>query len=307
VIGNICAFFETTASSNVIEIKRINSPLFDGNVGAPEWVNAALLDFNFTFANGQSYKANVHLGHNSTHFFVGAILFDVGPNPSTVPDYVTRPDGFYIYFDIDNDGNLTSPEDAKGLLNFIGIYHGEVFWSQSISEDGFWESAEYSPSLQFRHEARPEVEGKILWTSDVNAGIAYGKAYDISTHGSGSYSASFGDQHFEFCFSLNSNDTFADGLHLKTSEAKTLGFVLEFYRQGYELENGTIVPDLYDFWPGEGFTPNVFINASEYAKMLIDLSLPTNDLLNSRILFITITVIVLAITLAVLCVKFKRR
>lgn len=274
----------------------------------PEWMNATFLDFSFTFSNGESYRANVYLGHNDTHFFVGTVLFNVGPNPSTVPDYVTRPDGFYIYFDVDNDGNLTSPEDAKGLLNFIGIYHGEIFWSQSISKDGFWEPVEYPPSVQFRHEARPEVEGKILWTSDENAWMAHGKIHNTSTHGCGGYYGGFGgDEHFEFFFSLNSNDTLSDGLHLKTGEAKTLGFALEFYRQGYELENGTIIPDLYDVWPGEGFTPNVFINASEYAKMFIDLSLPMNDLLNSRILFITITIVVLAIILAAVYINFKKR
>lgn len=297
--GSFCNAVEIASSSDVIAIKKIDGPVLDGKVNAQEWEDAALLEFNFTFANGQSYRAKVYLGHNATHFFVGAILFNVGPNPSTVPDYVVRPDGFYIYFDVDNDGELTTPEDAKGLLNFIGVYQSQVFWSQSISKDGFWDSTEYPPFVRFWHARRPEVEGKIFWTPDENAWMAHGKLHDITTHGSGSYNASFGDQHFEFYFSLNSNDTLTDGLHLKTGEAITMGFALEYYRQGYELENGTVIPDLYDFWPGEGFTPNVLINASAYAKMSIDLRTIRNDFPDLRTLFFIITIIALSIILVV--------
>ncbi|MDH7607448.1 MAG: hypothetical protein QHH12_06790 [Candidatus Bathyarchaeota archaeon] len=287
VVGNVCAAIEKAPSLDVIEIKKINSPfVWDGNVNDPEWMNATFLDFNFTFANGKSYRANVYLGHNGTHFFVGAILFNVGPNPTTVPDYVTRPDGFYIYFDVNNDGKLTPPEDAKGLLNFIGVYHGQTFWSSSISKDGFWDSEKDPLAVQFWHERRPEVEGEILWAPDENAWPPE-KVHYSSTHGSGGYYD--GDQHFEFYFSLNSDDMLSDGLHL-TGGAKTVGFALEFYRQGYDLENGTRIPDLYDFWPGEGFTPNVFVNPSEYAKMFINLKTQTNNPLdNLRILFITLT------------------
>lgn len=47
-----------------------------------------------------------------------------------------------------------------------------------------------------------------------------------STHGlGGCYD---GDQHFEFYFSLNSDDMLSDGLHLKTGETKTVRFALEF-------------------------------------------------------------------------------
>ncbi|MEM3874871.1 MAG: hypothetical protein QXU45_07055 [Candidatus Bathyarchaeia archaeon] len=231
-------------------------------------------------------------------------MFNVGPNPYTVPDYVTRPDGFYIYFDVDCDGKLSTPEDAKGLLNFIGIYHGKTFWSQSISKDGFWPPTAYQASKW--KEARPEMEVECLWDDDVNAGVYYKKPYDISTHGSGGYYN--GDQHFEFCFPLNSNDTFADGLHLKTGETKIMGFALEFYRQGYYLENGTYIPDLYDYWPGEGFTPNVIANASEYAKMSIDLSTPNNRLSSQLLLAIlAITLLTATTALSIKFIKAKRR
>lgn len=294
VIGN-CCHVTLEASPVVIEIKKINSPfVWDGNVNDPEWMNATFLDFNFTFANGKSYRANVYLGHNGTHFFVGAILFNVGPNPTTVPDYVTRPDGFYIYFDVNNDGKLTTPEDAKGLLNFIRVYYGRTYWSSSIPTDDFWDSESNPVSVQFWHKRRPEVEGEIRWEPDENAWLP-GKIHYASTEGAGGYYD--GDQHFEFYFSLNSEDTLSDGLHL-TSGAKTMGFALEFYRQGCELENGIMNPDLYDFWPGEGFTPNVFINASEYAKMFIDLGTQTSNSPDLRVLF----VIVMAVTILILIV-----
>lgn len=307
LIENAHTQIKIAASSDALEIKKINTPVFDGKLNDQEWINATLLDFNFTFKNGESHRAKVCLGHNTTHFFVGAILFNVGPNPYTVPDKVTRPDGFFIYFDVDNDGELTSPEDGKGLLNFIGIYHEQIFWSQSISKDYFWDPTEYPSALQSWREARPEIEGKILWDDDINAGVYYGESYDVSTHGIGSYSDGLiGDEHFEFCFSLNSNDTFADRIHLKTGEVKILGFALEFYRQGYYLENSTRVPDLYDFWPSEGFTPNVMINASEYAKMSIDLRTQNSSLDLRIILTVIATVLIFVILTVIFYVKFKR-
>jgi hypothetical protein len=303
LMRNCCAVAEKP-SLDVIEIKKINSPfVWDGNVNDPEWVNATFLDFNFTFANGKSYRANVYLGHNGTHFFVGAILFNVGPNPVTIPDYVVRPDGFYIYFDVNNDGKLTMPEDAKGLLNFIGVYHGRTYWSSSIPKDGFWDSKSNVVDLEFWRKRRPEVEGEIRWEPDENAWPPE-KVHYTSTHGRGGYYD--GDQHFEFYFPLNSDDMLTDGLHL-TGGAKTLGFALEFYRQGCDLENGTRVPDLYDFWPGEGFTPNVFINASQYAKIFIDIGTQTSNPPYSMILFVALTVVTILIIFGIISRKIKTK
>jgi hypothetical protein len=266
--GNVCIVIKVSSSLNVIEVQRVKAPVLDGKIEDLEWMNATFLDFNFTFANGESHRANVYLGHNDTHFFVGAIIFNVGPNPFSVPDKVTRPDGFFIYFDVDNDRKLTSPEDAKGLLNFLVMYHGQIFGTDSINEDGFWKPMEDPDTIKYWRERRPEINEPVLWSPDENVG---GNA-DVFGHGE--YTNL--DETFEFCFPLNSNDTLADGLHIKTGEAKTMGFALAFHRQGYYLENGTAIPDLYDLWPGEGFTPNVLVNASQYAHMHIDLGKPNN-------------------------------
>ena len=291
--GGFCSVAEPSGSKDAILIKKIDNPIFNGKVDDPEWASATLLDFNFTFANGESHRANVYLGHNGTHFFVGAVLFNVGPNPFTVPDKVVYPDGFFIYFDVDNDGELTQPEDAKGLLNNIGVYHGQVYWAMALPTDRFWESVEYPPSVRNWHERRPEVDGKIMWTADEN--IA---ASNISTHGRGYYEDGFsGDEHFEFFFPLSNKDTLSDGFQVKTGEAKTMGFALEFYRQGYDLENGTRIPDLYDFWPGNDFTPNVFINASDYAKLLIKVETAESITFDLRTLFIAAIIITILIIL----------
>jgi hypothetical protein len=243
----------------------------DGFFENPQWANATFLDFNFTFVNEESYKANVYLGHNATHFFVGAKIFAVGPNPFSVPNRVIRPDGFIINFDVDNDEKLTCPEDRKGLISFTGIYDGRIYWSSSTVFDEFWDTLGY-PNTEYWRNRRPETMGDIEWTDDRSMYITYHKTYDVSTHGCGNYSGGIkGDEYFEFCFPLVTNDTLADGLQLKFSQTYTLGFALEFYRQAYDLENGTRVPDLYDYWPGEGFSPELINNASKYAKMLIDL------------------------------------
>ena len=303
ILGNVCAVVGVAYSSNAVRIKGIDSPPLDGNVDEQDWVNATFLDVNFTFSNGKSYEAHTFLGHNNTHFLVGVIIFKVGPNPSTVPDYATRPDGFGIYFDVDNDGNLTTPEAGRGLLNFIDIYHDKIFYGSSICKNYFWTPPGEYYNERYWRESRPEIEGEHRWDCVVNAGVYYHEAYEISTRGRGGYYGGLesGDEHFEFCFPLDSNETFSNGLHLETGEARTMGFCLAFYRQGYYLENDTRVPDVYDYWPGDGFTPNVIINASEYAKMTIDLGFSTNDSLNSAILLVAVTITVLVIVLLVLC------
>jgi hypothetical protein len=268
-MGNFCMPVGTSTFSEVIEIKKVSGITCDGNVNDPEWMNATLLNFNFSFVNGQSYRATVFLGHNGTHFFVGVYVFHVGPNPFSVPDKVTRPDGFFIYFDVSDDGKLAAPEDAKGLLNFLVMYHGQIFGTDSTNADDFWEPMEDPETIKYWRERRPEINEPVLWSPDENAGE------NVEVFGHGEYTNL--DETFEFCFPLNSNDTLADGLHIKTGEAKTMGFALEFYRQGYYLENGTAIPDLYDLWPGEGFTPNVLIDASQYAQMHIDLGKPNNS------------------------------
>jgi hypothetical protein len=138
IIGHICTCLAGPSSSDAIKINWIESPKLFSDVTEPEWVNATFLDINFTFSNGQSYNARVYLGHNGSNFFVGAIIYGAGPNPYTVPDYVTRPDGFHIYFDVNNDENLTSPEAGRGILNFIGAYQGNISWDNSLSRDHFW-------------------------------------------------------------------------------------------------------------------------------------------------------------------------
>ena len=278
-------------------------------MGDQEWINATFLDVNFTFSNGKSYNAHVYLGHNETHLFVGAIIFKAGPNPYTVPDYVTRPDGFQIYFDVNNDANLAAPEAGRGLLNFIDIYQGNISWDDSVSKDYFWAPTYDPDQTKYWHESRPEIEGEYRWYDVANAGNLYNKPYNISSLGRGSYHGGFndGDEHFEFCFPLNSEITFSNRLQLKAGETKTMGFCLEFYRQGFYFENGTRVPDLYDYWPGEGFTPNVVTNASQYAKMTVDLSLASNASPNSTILVVATTIAVLTIVLIVFWRKTTRR
>ncbi len=255
--------FKASTPNNVILIKEIDELILDGKVDDSAWADATLLDFNFTFANGQDHRANVHLAHNSTHFFVGAILFHVGPNPFSVPDEMVLPDGFLIYFDVFNDGRLESPEDAKGLLNFIGMRHGQTYLAFSLKLDWFWDSVEYPPSLQDWHDRRPDVSNKILWTPDDNI-----ETSDVSTRGVGFYdNGSTGDQHFEFCFPLSNSDKVTDGLQVAEGETRPIGFALEFNRQGYEPDEGVRIPDLYDFWPGTGFTPDVGITPSDYARL----------------------------------------
>ena len=309
IIGHICTCLAAPYSSDAIKINWIESPKLFSDVTEPEWVNATFLDINFTFSNGQSYNARVYLGHNGSNFFVGAIIYGAGPNPYTVPDYVTRPDGFHIYFDVNNDENLTSPEAGRGILNFIGVYQGNISWHETLSRDHFWTPTYDIQQERYWRESRPEIEGELRWDDVVNAGMRYNEPYNTSTLGWGSYHGGLvgGDEHFEFTFPLDSNITFSNGLQLKTGETKTIGFCLEFYRQGYYFENGTRIPDLYDYWPGEGFTPNVVINASQYAKMRLDLSLTTNGSPNATIVFVATTITVLAIILVVFRKKLRKR
>jgi len=288
-VSNIYAATIVFPSLDVIEVRRINSPLWDGVIDNLEWLNATFLKINFTFANGESYRASVYLGHNDTHFFVGAIIFDVGPNPFSVPEVATRPDGFFIYFDVNNDGELTAPEDAKGLLNFLVMYQNQIFGTDSINEDGFWKAVEDADTIKFWRERRPEINQPVLWSSDGKADITgHGEYINLNDN-------SLLDETFEFCFPLDPNDTFTDGLHIKIGEVKTIGCALAFYRQGCYFENGTATADLYDLWPGDGFTPNVLINASQYAKIKISLeqtkSLKNNDLWLVPIMTIGIIVI----------------
>lgn len=295
-----CSCFDSKVFpyTNIITVRKIRSPIFDGVINNSEWINATFLGFNFTFANGRSYKVNVYLGHNDTHFFVGAIIFDVGFNPFSVPDKVTRPDGFFIYFDADNDGKLNSIEDRKGLLNFLVMYQGKIYGTDSINEDGFWKLTENADTIKFWRERRPEINGNVLWASDEKAEVSgHGEYIDLNKNINL-------DETFEFCFPLDSNDTIADGLHIKTGEIKTVGFALEFYRQGCYLENGTAIPDLYDLWPGEGFTPNVLINASQYAKMCIDLKKPNNS--QNTILWPLIVIISITVILAIIAFIFSK-
>jgi hypothetical protein len=84
-----------------------------------------------------------------------------------------------------------------------------------------------------------------------------------------------------------------------------MGFALEFYRQGYYLENGTAIPDLYDLWPGEGFTPNVLIDASQYAQMHIDLGKPNNSQNVIRWLPV-VAIIAIAIISAIIFIFLKK-
>ncbi len=287
LITSSSLIFRTSAPNHVTLIKEINAPVLDGRVDDSAWLNATLLDLNFTFINGQNHRANVHLGHNGTHFFVGAIIFLVGPNPFSVAEEMVLPDGFLIYFDVQNDGKLSPPEDAKGLLNFVGVRHSQIYLSMSLSLDWFWDSAEDLPFLQNWGERRPSVSNSVLWTPDEN--IA---ASNISTCGMGYYSGGLtGDQHFEFCFPLSNNDKIADGLQVATGETRTMGVALEFFRQGYEPEDGVRIPDLYDFWPGDGFTPNVSTTPSEYARVLLNYEGQFGSL-NFGILFIVVVIAV---------------
>jgi len=295
-----CSIFRAAYGDEIL-IRRFSGAVLDGRVDNQEWADATLLNNNFTFVNGQTYRAKVYLGHNGTHFFVGAIIYDVGPNPFSIPDKVTRPDGFIIYFDVDNDEKLTAPEDAKGLLNFLVMYHGQMFGTDSINVDDFWEPTEDVDIIKSWRERRPEINGNVLWSPDENAG---GNA---EVFGQGEYinlDDDNLDETFEFCFPLGSNDTVADGLHIKTDEAKTMGFALEFYRQGCYLENGTAVPDLYDLWPGDGFTPNVLINASQYAQLYID-TRKSNNSQNVIRWLLVVSIIAIAV-IAVMILHFKK-
>jgi len=279
----------------------MTSPVFDGIVKEDEWVDAAKLEFNFTFATGESHKADVYLVRNDSHFFAGVIIRDLGPNPFTVPDKAVFPDGFEIYFEVDNDGKLTQPEDGKGQLNFIGFRNGSVYFDTAISKDSFWESPPYPGTVSSWQLHRPEINGEVSWTSDENV-----KASDISVHPSGYYSGGIsGDEHFEFTFPLTSNDTVADGFQVSEGESKIMGFALEFYRQTYSYENGTEGQDLYDYWPGEGFTPNVIINPSEWAKLSIGLGTATNNFLDPRIILTIVAIIIIILIISMWIAKHK--
>lgn len=287
-----------SVSNPLIVPEKIVSPSFDGHVEEKEWIGAVKLEFNFTFSNGESHKAEVYLARNASHFFVGAVIHSLGPNPFTITNKVTFPDGFNIYFDVDNDGNLTQPEDSKGLVNFISFDNGTVYFDGSFSADSFWNYA--SALADGWQKRRPETNGKVLWTPDENVAES-----DVSTYGSGYYSGGMsGDEHFEFTFPLHNNDVIADGFQVKAGESKIMGFALEFYRQTYSYENGTEGQDLYDYFPGEGFTPDVIINPSQWAKLSVNLGSPTTSVPDLRIL--PIAIIIIAIILVVLTWKLTK-
>jgi len=66
--GNVCIVIKVSSSLNVIEVQRVKAPVLDGKIEDLEWMNATFLDFNFTFANGESHRANVYLGHTTLTF-----------------------------------------------------------------------------------------------------------------------------------------------------------------------------------------------------------------------------------------------
>ena len=278
VIITICHFLSGTSTEippNSIFVNAMDPPSFDGILKADEWKKATHLTINFTFENGETHRADIYLGHDDEAFFVGAIIWNVGPNPYSVPDGWWYPDVLVLFFDTDNDGNLTTPEDGKAAYIVIGIEKGREEIRDAWVGDWYWNSSDYYAKLMWKR-SRPNLNTEAYWNNDDTDG---GDHHSISNvvfkyfnNSIVGYNPLDGTQYFEFGFELDpKEDTSHDGLHVKPGELKVVGLCIEYYRQLGFNDTTPVGPDIYDDWPGEGYTPDVFVNATKYAKIVIDL------------------------------------
>jgi len=247
-------------------VPRMTEPVFDGEIGAG-WHSAQELNVSFWISvrNSSAYQeiqGKIMLGHNQASLFVRSVLFSVGLNPYTgwQPDGVHAiiPDVVRLMFDVPNDVRLTFPEDGKtwycALTNSGGDY--------SVL-DGWWGDLYYG---QESTAGRAGWDFTSKWALDDSNSTGNGTVFDpVNGHFMISTNAQ-GDEITEISIPLQSNDTY-DGLNLEKGKVHYLGLCAEFVRQG----DGYDGKDLFDDWPGEGFTPQTCMNPLEFARLMIDL------------------------------------
>lgn len=255
---------------DAIIVNTMNAPSFDGILEKDEWQKATHLTVNFTFENGETHPADIYLGHDNEALFVGAIVWHVGPNPYSFPDGWWFPDALVLYFDTDNDGKLTTPEDAKSALIVIGIENNREMIKDAWVLDWYWNDSRLSTAIHW-FEKRPSLSTEAYWVLDDDRSSIVNIILKYLNNSIVGYNPLDGTQYFEFGFELNPQDITQDGLHVKPGELKVIGLAIEYYRQRGFNDTTPLGPEIYDDWPGDGYTPDVFANATKYAKIAIDL------------------------------------
>jgi hypothetical protein len=260
----------TKVPSDAILLNAMDAPSFDGVLETDEWKKATHLTINFTFENGETHPADIYLGHDNEAFFVGAAVWQVGPNPYSFPDGWWFPDALVLYFDTDNDGKLTTPEDAKVAFVVIGIENNSELLKDAWVSDWYWNNSLSSKKIEWA-ERRPSLNAEVYWGSEEEASSLDNIIFKYFHNSIAGYDPLDGTEYFEFGFELNPQDIMHDGLHIKPGELKVVGLTIEYYRQRGFNDTVPLGPEIWDDWPGDGYTPDVFVNATKYAKMAIDL------------------------------------
>jgi hypothetical protein len=234
-------------------------------------VMANALKLNITFSivlfNGtRVIPSTLYLGHDSSYLYVGGRFVGMYTNPINT-DNDTYPEYFSIYFDVPNNGVLSSPESGSRIALFIQkssagglswFYH-DLSWvyDTSVTHRMIWMTANdyYAFCL---HRAQP--------TFSLAAEAA---EYDKTT---GTVSILFAR------FLSRAEISEANALQMRLSERWVLGFQLELGFTNPNISPEDLFLDFIDGWPRNTY-PYLSNDSSWWPKMVIDLTNPPSTYL----------------------------
>ena len=229
-------------------------------------VMADALELNVTFRvvfpnETRVIPSMLYLGHDSDYLYVGGRFVGMDTNPINT-DNDTYPQYFSIYFDVPNNGVLSSPESGSRIALFIQkssagglswFYH-DLSWvyDTSVTHRMIWMTANdyYAFCL---HRAQP--------TFSLAAEAA---EYDKTT---GTVSILFAR------YLSRAEISEANGLQMRPSERWVLGFQLELGFTNPNISPEDLFLDFIDGWP-RNIYPYLSNDSSWWPKMVIDLTNP---------------------------------
>ncbi len=221
--------------------------------------NIAIPRFNQT----RMVPSTIYLGHDKNYLYVGGRFVGMGQNPASTSSTVLY-SYLNVYFDVDNDGVLTSPESGSSLE--VGVGPEVALRNETDS----WRSYliwSYDDLVWSRSTVRPGQDvwltGEKYYSPTAQPSFALGEMdtlYDQST------------ETLMVLFSrFLSRPALSeiDALQMKFGERWVMGFLIEL---GYNTWYGTYT-DFVDGWPQKIY-PYLSSDSSWWPKLVIDLTNP---------------------------------